>query len=89
MYSFEPQIKELGPFTVTVNIAMAEGGSASYFVGLITLPRIMKKTLRSICQSFTTPFMRYLQANELMLQLDNHLIGDIFPIEFTFKDKFR
>ena len=38
LYSFEAQIKELAPITVSVNMAMAEGDSASYFVGLVSLP---------------------------------------------------
>ncbi len=38
LYSFDAQIKELGPFTVSLDVAMAEDDSASYFVGLVTLP---------------------------------------------------
>lgn len=38
LYSFEAQIEELGPFPVSLDVAMAEGDSASYFVGLVSLP---------------------------------------------------
>jgi hypothetical protein len=38
LYSFDAQIKELGTFPVSLDLAMAEGDSASYFVGLVTLP---------------------------------------------------
>jgi hypothetical protein len=38
LYSFEAQIIELGPMKVSINLAMAEGDSASYFVGLATSP---------------------------------------------------
>ena len=38
MYSFEAQSMELGPMTVSINLAMADGDSASYFVGLATSP---------------------------------------------------
>lgn len=38
LYSFETQIEDLGPFTVLVMVAFAEGDSQSYLVGLVTLP---------------------------------------------------
>lgn len=38
LYSFEAQIKELGPFTVSLDLAMAEDDTESYFVGLVSLP---------------------------------------------------
>ena len=38
LYSFEAQIQELGPSTVSLNVAMAEGDSVSYFVGFVSLP---------------------------------------------------
>lgn len=38
LYSFEAQIRELGPFDLAVNLAVAEGDSVSYFVALVALP---------------------------------------------------
>jgi hypothetical protein len=38
LYSFEAQINDLGPFNVSLNLAVAEGETNSYFVGLLTLP---------------------------------------------------
>jgi hypothetical protein len=38
LYSFEAQITELGSFTVSLDVAIAESDTASYFVGLLSLP---------------------------------------------------
>jgi hypothetical protein len=35
---FEAEIADVGPFPVTVNLGLAAGESASYFVGLVSLP---------------------------------------------------
>jgi hypothetical protein len=38
LYAVETQIKDIGPVTVRLHLALAEGDSASYFVGMATLP---------------------------------------------------
>jgi hypothetical protein len=38
LYAMETQIKDVGPVTVRLDLALAEGDSASYFVGMATLP---------------------------------------------------
>jgi len=38
LYAFETQVTEVGPETVRVDLALAEGGSASYLVAMVTLP---------------------------------------------------
>lgn len=38
LYSFEAQIYDVGPFNVSVDMAVAESGANSYFVGLVVLP---------------------------------------------------
>jgi len=38
LYSFEAQIADLGPFTVSLDMAIAEGDTVSYFVALVSLP---------------------------------------------------
>lgn len=38
LFSFDAQIEDLGPFTVSINMAVAEGDSESYFVALVALP---------------------------------------------------
>ena len=38
LYAFETQVKDVGPETVRVDMALAEGDSASYLVAMVTLP---------------------------------------------------
>jgi hypothetical protein len=38
LYAAETQIQDVGPVTVRLDLALAEGDSASYFVGMATLP---------------------------------------------------
>ncbi len=43
LYSFDTEIPELGPFTVHLDLALAEGDTRSYFVALVTLPEEYEK----------------------------------------------
>ncbi len=38
LYAGQTQIKDLGPVTVRLDVALAEGDSASYLVAMVTLP---------------------------------------------------
>jgi len=38
LYAVETQLKDLGPVTVRLDLALAEDGSASYLIAMVTLP---------------------------------------------------
>jgi hypothetical protein len=52
LYQFETQIADVGPFTVSVILGLATDDSASYFVGLVTLPEIFESETEKILSIF-------------------------------------